>query len=86
MMSSPTAWESQYRIIADVDDMKVPECGESFMTLMLTMTGNGTSFLVLTRLDSNWPVQPRRIALVMNRINLSKCCQSKTQISYILRK
>ena len=39
MMSSPTAWESQYRIIADVDDMKVPECGESFMTLMLTMTG-----------------------------------------------
>ena len=39
MMSSTTAWESQYRIIADVDDMKVPECGESFMTLMLTMTG-----------------------------------------------
>ena len=42
MMSSPTAWESQYRIIADVDEMKVPECGESFMTLMLTMTGRAT--------------------------------------------
>ena len=40
MMSSPTAWQSQYRDIADVDELKVPECGESFMTLMLTITGN----------------------------------------------
>ncbi|XP_053393642.1 RAD50-interacting protein 1-like isoform X2 [Mercenaria mercenaria] len=38
MMSSPTAWDSQYRHIADVDELKVPECGESFMTLMLTIT------------------------------------------------
>lgn len=38
MMSSPTAWRSQYRDIADVDELKVPECGESFMTLMLTIT------------------------------------------------
>lgn len=38
-MSSVTAWDSQYRHIADVDELKVPECGESFMTLMLTITG-----------------------------------------------
>ncbi|KAL4240719.1 RAD50-interacting protein 1 [Mactra antiquata] len=38
MMSSATAWDSQYRHIADVDELKVPECGESFMTLMLTIT------------------------------------------------
>ncbi|KAL3877501.1 hypothetical protein ACJMK2_035200 [Sinanodonta woodiana] len=38
MMSSSTAWKSQYKDIADVDEMKVPECGESFMTLMLTIT------------------------------------------------
>lgn len=38
MMSSVTAWDSQYRHIADVDELKVPECGESFMTLMLTIT------------------------------------------------
>lgn len=38
MMSSPTAWQSHYRDIADVDELKVPECGESFMTLMLTIT------------------------------------------------
>jgi len=44
MMSSRTAWESQYRNIADVDELKVPECGESFMTLMLTITGRGRYF------------------------------------------
>ncbi|XP_048248594.1 RAD50-interacting protein 1-like [Haliotis rufescens] len=38
MLSSPTAWQSQYRDIADVDELKVPECGESFMTLLLTIT------------------------------------------------
>ena len=40
MLSSPTAWQSQYRgLTVDMDDMKVSECGESFMTLMLTITG-----------------------------------------------
>ncbi|XP_074647667.1 RAD50-interacting protein 1-like [Tubulanus polymorphus] len=38
MLESQTAWESQYRDVGEVDDMKVPECGESFMTLMLTIT------------------------------------------------
>ena len=39
MLSSPTAWQSQYKDIADVDELKVSECGETFMTLMLTITG-----------------------------------------------
>lgn len=40
MLSSATAWQSQYRDMSvEADDMKVPECGESFMTLMLTITG-----------------------------------------------
>lgn len=38
MLSSPSAWQSQYKDIADVDELKVPECGESFITLMLTIT------------------------------------------------
>ncbi|KAH3863718.1 RAD50-interacting protein 1-like [Dreissena polymorpha] len=38
MMSSYTAWDSQYKHIADVDEQKVPECGDSFMTLLLTIT------------------------------------------------
>ncbi|GAB1607404.1 RAD50-interacting protein 1-like [Argonauta hians] len=38
MMSSSSAWLSQYRDIADVDELRVPECGESFMTLMQTIT------------------------------------------------
>ncbi|KAL8616926.1 hypothetical protein ACOMHN_041845 [Nucella lapillus] len=38
MMESPTAWESQYKDIADVDEVQVPECAESFMTLLHTIT------------------------------------------------
>ena len=39
MLESPTAWESQYKDIADVDEVQVPECAESFMTLLYTITG-----------------------------------------------
>ena len=42
MTSSDTAWLSQYSDIKDIteaDELKVPECGESFMTLMVTITG-----------------------------------------------
>nr|KAG5713929.1 hypothetical protein BaRGS_024556 [Batillaria attramentaria] len=38
MLESPTAWESQYKDIADVDEVQVPECAESFMTLLYTIT------------------------------------------------
>jgi len=39
MLSSPTAWRSQYRDVLDADDLKVSECGEAFMTLLTTITG-----------------------------------------------
>lgn len=38
MLSSTTAWQSQYKDITDVDDLKVSECGESFMILLITIT------------------------------------------------
>ncbi|XP_035829833.1 RAD50-interacting protein 1 isoform X2 [Aplysia californica] len=38
LLQSVTAWESQYRDIADLDEVKVPECAESFMNLLLTIT------------------------------------------------
>ncbi|XP_060052371.1 RAD50-interacting protein 1 isoform X2 [Erinaceus europaeus] len=38
MLSSEAAWVSQYKDIADVDEMKVPDCAETFMTLLLVMT------------------------------------------------
>ncbi|XP_076459173.1 RAD50-interacting protein 1-like [Babylonia areolata] len=38
MLESATAWESQYKDIADVDEVQVPECTESFMTLLYTIT------------------------------------------------
>ena len=45
MLSSGSAWHSQYKDITDADDNKVPECGESFMTLMLTITGIGSEIM-----------------------------------------
>ncbi|CAL1527454.1 unnamed protein product [Lymnaea stagnalis] len=38
MLQSPSCWESQYKDIADLDEVKVPECAESFMTLLHTIT------------------------------------------------
>ena len=38
MLSSPSAWTSQYS--AEIDELKVSECGEGFMVLMSTITGD----------------------------------------------
>eukprot|EP00073_Rattus_norvegicus_P022949 XP_006236037.1 PREDICTED: RAD50-interacting protein 1 isoform X1 [Rattus norvegicus] len=38
MLSSEAAWVSQYKDITDVDEMKVPDCAEVFMTLLLVIT------------------------------------------------
>lgn len=39
MLSSSTRWQCQYKSITDSVDCKVSECGESFMTLLITITG-----------------------------------------------
>lgn len=39
MLSSEAAWASQYKDISDVDEMKFPDCAETFMTLLLVITG-----------------------------------------------
>ncbi|XP_033630569.1 RAD50-interacting protein 1-like isoform X1 [Asterias rubens] len=38
LLGLPTAWLPQYRDLEETDDLKVPECVESFMTLMLVIT------------------------------------------------
>ncbi|XP_043944466.1 RAD50-interacting protein 1 isoform X2 [Protopterus annectens] len=38
MLSSEAAWISQYKDISDVDEMKAPDCAETFMTLLLVIT------------------------------------------------
>ncbi|KAM9311745.1 RAD50-interacting protein 1 [Gastrophryne carolinensis] len=38
MLSSESAWASQYKDITDVDEMKFPDCAETFMTLLLVIT------------------------------------------------
>ncbi|XP_053074583.1 RAD50-interacting protein 1 isoform X2 [Acinonyx jubatus] len=40
MLSSEAAWISQYKDITDVDEMKVPDCAETFMTLLLVITAS----------------------------------------------
>ncbi|KAI0223719.1 RAD50-interacting protein 1 [Lamellibrachia satsuma] len=38
ILSSPSAWQSLYSDLTDLDGNKVPECAESFTTLLLTIT------------------------------------------------
>nr|XP_006814775.1 PREDICTED: RAD50-interacting protein 1-like [Saccoglossus kowalevskii] len=38
LLASANAWTSQYKDISDVDELKVPECAENFMTLLLVIT------------------------------------------------
>ncbi|XP_067420575.1 RAD50-interacting protein 1 isoform X3 [Emydura macquarii macquarii] len=38
ILSSEAAWVSQYKDITDVDEMKVPDCAETFMTLLQVIT------------------------------------------------
>lgn len=41
MLSAEGAWSSQYKDISDVDELKAPDCAETFMTLLLVITGMG---------------------------------------------
>ncbi|KAL7828010.1 hypothetical protein AOLI_G00311620 [Acnodon oligacanthus] len=38
MLSTEGAWSSQYKDITDVDELKAPDCAETFMTLLLVIT------------------------------------------------
>ncbi|XP_026532983.1 RAD50-interacting protein 1 isoform X1 [Notechis scutatus] len=49
MLSSEAAWVSQYKDITDVDEMKVPDCAETFMTLLLVITDRYKHLPIATR-------------------------------------
>ncbi|XP_041637314.1 RAD50-interacting protein 1 [Cheilinus undulatus] len=38
MLSSDVAWSSQYKDISDLDELKAPDCAETFMTLLQVIT------------------------------------------------
>ncbi|KAJ8269802.1 hypothetical protein COCON_G00124090 [Conger conger] len=38
LLAAEGSWSSQYRDISDMDEMKAPECAETFMTLLLVIT------------------------------------------------
>uniref|UniRef100_A0AAY4BSP9 RAD50-interacting protein 1 n=1 Tax=Denticeps clupeoides TaxID=299321 RepID=A0AAY4BSP9_9TELE len=38
MLSAEGAWSSQYKDVSDVDELKAPDCAETFMTLLLVIT------------------------------------------------
>jgi len=62
MLSSPTRWSCQYQEVTDVDDFKLSECGEAFMTLISTLTGQllFTSCLVYSHSSlSIWAIRLR---------------------------
>lgn len=39
ILSAEDAWNSQYKDISDVDELKAPHCAETFMTLLQVITG-----------------------------------------------
>ena len=39
MLSTEGAWSSQYKDISDMDELKAPDCAETFMTLLQVITG-----------------------------------------------
>ncbi|KAF6715235.1 RAD50-interacting protein 1 [Oryzias melastigma] len=38
MLSTDGAWSSQYKDISDMDELKAPDCAETFMTLLQVIT------------------------------------------------
>ncbi|KAG7249837.1 hypothetical protein CRUP_027183, partial [Coryphaenoides rupestris] len=53
MLSAEAAWSCQYRDISDVDELKAPDCAETFMTLLLVM-----------KEESRSPMSPRYSAIL----------------------
>lgn len=47
MLSAEGAWSSQYKDITDMDELKAPDCAETFMTLLLVITGINKKILIL---------------------------------------
>lgn len=47
MLSAERAWSSQYKDISDMDDLKAPDCAETFMTLLQVITGKSLSCFVM---------------------------------------
>lgn len=44
MLSAEGAWSSQYKDISDMDELKAPDCAETFMTLLQVITGTAARF------------------------------------------
>lgn len=59
LLASKTAWISQYKDVTNIDDAKVPECVENFMTLILVITGKTMSFHPLQVCSGRANLDPR---------------------------
>lgn len=44
ILSAEEAWNSQYKDISDIDELKAPHCAETFMTLLQVITGEVIPF------------------------------------------
>lgn len=45
ILSAEDAWNSQYKDISDIDELKAPHCAETFMTLLQVITGEVIPFM-----------------------------------------
>lgn len=54
MLSAEGAWSSQYKDITDMDELKAPDCAETFMTLLLVITGIEIYILDINATRSNF--------------------------------
>lgn len=61
MLSSETAWQSQYQGLMEMDEAHLPECAESFITLMLTITGEYICTYII-------------IVFLTMKVKETKCC------------
>lgn len=46
ILSAEDAWNSQYKDISDIDELKAPHCAETFMTLLQVITGEVIPFML----------------------------------------
>lgn len=47
MLSTDGAWSSQYKDISDMDELKAPDCAETFMTLLQVITGENPAYVLV---------------------------------------
>lgn len=77
LLSAETAWNPRYQDERDLDELNVPECAETFMTLLLTMTERYSS---LPQISCQLSFLALQLELLDDfRLRLHQLCQFQVQ-------